>query len=52
MWGLFGGLAFVAVWSVINVFISMLYNLISDIIGGVESPGPNGHTTEGRRAFV
>ena len=36
MWGLFGGLAFVAVWSVINVFIAMLYNLISDIIGGVE----------------
>ena len=36
MWGLFGGLVFVAVWSVINVFIAMLYNLISDIIGGVE----------------
>ena len=36
MWGLFGGLTFVAVWSVINVFIAMLYNLISDIIGGVE----------------
>lgn len=36
MWGLFGGLLFVAVWSVINVFVAMLYNLISDIIGGVE----------------
>jgi hypothetical protein len=36
MWGLVGGLLFVAVWSVINVFIAMLYNLISDIIGGVE----------------
>ncbi len=36
MWGLFGGLTFVVVWSVINVFIAMLYNLISDIIGGVE----------------
>ena len=36
IWGLFGGLLFVGVWSVINVFISMLYNLISDIIGGVE----------------
>ena len=36
IWGLFGGLLFVGVWSVINVFISMLYDLISDIIGGVE----------------
>ena len=36
MWGLFGGLVFVAVWSAINVFVAMLYNLISDIIGGVE----------------
>jgi hypothetical protein len=26
----------VVVWSVINVFVAMLYNLISDIIGGVE----------------
>ena len=36
MWGLFGGLAFVVIWSVINVFVAMLYNLISDIVGGVE----------------
>jgi len=36
LWGLVGGLVFVAVWSLINVFLSMLYNLISDIIGGVE----------------
>ncbi|HJR97458.1 MAG TPA: DUF3566 domain-containing protein, partial [Actinomycetota bacterium] len=35
-WGFFGGLVFVVVWSVINVFVAMLYNLISDIIGGVE----------------
>jgi hypothetical protein len=36
MWGLFGGLVFVVVWSAITVFVAMLYNLISDIIGGVE----------------
>jgi hypothetical protein len=36
MWGLFGGIVFVAVWSAITVFVAMLYNLISDIIGGVE----------------
>ena len=36
MWGLFGGLAFVVIWSVITVFVAMLYNLISDIVGGVE----------------
>ncbi len=35
-WALVGGLVFVVVWSVINVFVAMLYNLISDIIGGVE----------------
>lgn len=35
-WAFFGGLVFVVVWSVINVFVAMLYNLISDIIGGVE----------------
>ena len=27
---------FTAVWSVINVFVAFLYNLISDIVGGVE----------------
>lgn len=36
VWGLFGGAVFVVIWSVINVFVAMLYNLISDIIGGVE----------------
>jgi hypothetical protein len=36
MWGLFGGIVFVAVWSAITVLVAMLYNLISDIIGGVE----------------
>ncbi len=35
-WSLFGGLVSVVIWSVINVFVAMLYNLISDIIGGVE----------------
>jgi hypothetical protein len=36
MWGLFSGIVFVVVWSAITVFVAMLYNLISDIIGGVE----------------
>jgi Transmembrane domain of unknown function (DUF3566) len=36
MWGLLGGLVLVVVWSAITVFVAMLYNLISDIIGGVE----------------
>lgn len=36
MWGLFGGAVFVVAWSAITVFVAMLYNLISDIIGGVE----------------
>ena len=35
-WGLFGGLVFAVIWSLINVFIALLYNLISDIVGGVE----------------
>jgi hypothetical protein len=35
-WSLIGGLVAVVIWSVINVFVAMLYNLISDIIGGVE----------------
>src|SRR5215216_936332 len=30
------GLAMVVVWSVINVFVAFLYNLISDVVGGVE----------------
>ena len=35
-WSLVGGLVFVVVWSLINVFVALLYNLITDIIGGVE----------------
>jgi hypothetical protein len=30
------GLAMVVVWSLINLFIAFLYNLISDVVGGVE----------------
>ena len=30
------GCVFTVVWSVINVFIAFLYNLISDIVGGIE----------------
>ncbi len=32
----FAGCVFTVVWSVINVFIAFLYNLISDIVGGIE----------------
>jgi hypothetical protein len=35
-WGLVGGLISVVIWSVINVFVTLLYNLITDIVGGVE----------------
>jgi Transmembrane domain of unknown function (DUF3566) len=35
-WLFVGGIVLTVVWSVINVFIAFLYNLISDIIGGVE----------------
>jgi hypothetical protein len=35
-WSLIGGLIAVVIWSAITVFIAMLYNLISDIIGGIE----------------
>lgn len=34
--GLTIGLAMVVIWSLINVFIAFLYNLISDLVGGVE----------------
>jgi hypothetical protein len=34
--GLAIGLGMVLVWSLINVFIAFLYNLISDLIGGIE----------------
>lgn len=30
------GLAMVVIWSLINLFIAFLYNLISDVIGGIE----------------
>jgi hypothetical protein len=30
------GLAMVVVWSLINVFVVFLYNLISDVVGGIE----------------
>jgi hypothetical protein len=32
----FVGLAMVVLWSLINVFVTFLYNLISDVVGGVE----------------
>jgi hypothetical protein len=35
-WLFVGGVAFTVIWSLINVFVAFLYNLISDIIGGVE----------------
>ncbi len=35
-WLFLAGCVFSVVWSVINVFIAFLYNLISDIIGGIE----------------
>ncbi len=35
-WLFIGGIVFTLVWSLINMFIAFLYNLISDIIGGVE----------------
>lgn len=35
-WLFIGGLVFTVVWSVINVFVAFLYNLISDLVGGVE----------------
>lgn len=30
------GLAMVLLWSIINVFVAFLYNLISDLVGGIE----------------
>lgn len=30
------GAAMVVLWSLINVFVAFLYNLISDVVGGVE----------------
>jgi hypothetical protein len=35
-WLFVAGCVGVAIWSLINVFVSVMYNLISDIVGGVE----------------
>jgi hypothetical protein len=35
-WIFIAGLVFTVVWALINVFVAFLYNLISDIIGGIE----------------
>lgn len=35
-WLFFAGCIGVVIWSVINVFVAVMYNLISDIVGGVE----------------
>ena len=35
-WLFIGGCVGVAIWSCINVFIAVMYNLISDIVGGIE----------------
>jgi hypothetical protein len=34
--GVLIGLAMVVIWSLINLFVAFLYNLLSDIVGGVE----------------
>lgn len=35
-WLFLVGLANVVLWSLVNVFVAFLYNLISDVVGGVE----------------
>jgi hypothetical protein len=35
-WLLLIGLGNVVVWSLVNVFVAFLYNLISDVVGGIE----------------
>ena len=30
------GLALVVLWTLINVFVAFLYNLLSDVVGGIE----------------
>ena len=35
-WLFIGGCIGVALWSCINVFVAIMYNLISDIVGGIE----------------
>ena len=34
--GIAVGLLMVVLWSLINVFVALLYNLLSDIVGGIE----------------
>jgi uncharacterized membrane protein len=34
--GLTVGLVMVVLWTLINVFVAFLYNLLSDIVGGIE----------------
>ena len=34
--GLAIGLAMVVLWTLINVFVAFLYNLLSDVVGGIE----------------
>jgi Transmembrane domain of unknown function (DUF3566) len=36
LWLFLGGCANVIVWSLVNVFVVFLYNLISDLVGGIE----------------
>jgi hypothetical protein len=35
-WLFIAGCVGVAIWSCINVFVAIMYNLISDIVGGIE----------------
>ena len=35
-WLLLVGLGNVIIWSLVNVFVAFLYNLISDVVGGIE----------------
>ena len=35
-WLLLAGLGNVVIWSLVNVFVAFLYNLISDVVGGIE----------------
>lgn len=33
---LLAGLGLVVLWSLVNVFVALLYNLVSDVVGGIE----------------